>query len=329
MILQREIVVDDPSGVAEDPAFAGMLGALIPEDIEERLTLLSGGVVRVQSIRVVRHKPGKRCLIEYGLQSRGKPFRVLGKVRAKGLDWMAYEVQRACREAGLSVPEPLGIVPEYGMWLQRRVPGCDLMATLLDDGYISPSTMRDTADLIFDLHRSDVPATRVHGINDELAILHERLGDLARERPDLSGRIAGLLLAAEQAASRLQPWPRCGIHRDFYPDQVVTGTAGLWLVDLDLYASGDAALDIGNFSGHLIELGVRLGGDPSRFRSEQDAFERRYLERAGAGMRHAVDVYTTLTLARHIQLSTSIPGRRHTTMTLLEICEERFRHACA
>lgn len=326
-MLRRKIVVQDVFGIDWDPAFAGVLGALDPYQMEQAMRSLTGQSAEIVAINVVRHKPGKRCLIEYTLASGGRLERVLGKVRVKGLDWRAYETQLACWRAGLSVPEPLGLVPELRMWVQRRVPGRDLMSHLLDAGRVNADVMRDTADLIFELHRSAVPVERSHGMSAELAILHERLRGLACERPTLSGRIARLLLAIEQAAARVQAGRMVGIHRDFYPDQVVAGPDGLWLVDLDLYARGDAALDIGNFSGHLIELGVRCFGDPGWFVPEQRAFESRYLERAGEGLRGVIDVFTTLALARHIQLSTQFPERRHTTMPLLELCEERLRHA--
>jgi hypothetical protein len=41
-------------------------------------------------------------------------------------------------------------------------------------------------------------------------------------------------------------------------------------------------------------------------------------------MRRAVQVYTTLTLARHIYLSTRLPDRNHLTEKLLRVCETRL-----
>jgi hypothetical protein len=37
-----------------------------------------------------------------------------------------------------------------------------------------------------------------------------------------------------------------------------------------------------------------------------------------------VEAYATLTLVRHVQISTTFPDRRHTTAPLLELCERRL-----
>jgi hypothetical protein len=94
------------------------------------------------------------------------------------------------------------------------------------------------------------------------------------------------------------------------------------LLDVDLFCMGDPALDVGNFSGHLMEQGVRDAGDVSLYSSVQQAFESRYLELAGERSKKAIDVYTWLTFARHIFLSTQFIDRSHTTVRLLEIFEE-------
>jgi hypothetical protein len=56
--------------------------------------------------------------------------------------------------------------------------------------------------------------------------------------------------------------------------------------------------------------------------------EERFVALSGEGTRHAVRVYSALTLARHIHLSTLFPERRHLTGDLLELCEERLEKRC-
>ena len=62
-------------------------------------------------------------------------------------------------------------------------------------------------------------------------------------------------------AGTLKPEP-CGIHRDFYADQVIVAGPRICLIDFDLYCEGDPALDIGNFLGHIQEQSLRSLGDP-------------------------------------------------------------------
>ncbi len=116
----------------------------------------------------------------------------------------------------------------------------------------------------------------------------------------------------------------CGIHRDFYADQVIAADARLTLVDLDLYAAGDPALDVGNFLAHLMEQSLRERGDPEALHDREEALRGRFLELAPDVSRAAVEAYTTLSLARHVFLSTRFPERRCFTGALLELCEKRL-----
>jgi hypothetical protein len=325
-VLANGLRIVDPFAIRADSRLPDMRGALDPTVAERHVgALLHSEAPVLESIRVVRHKPGRRCMIEYIFRDSDQPVAVLGKVRARGLDRRSFDTQLDCWRAGVAVPEPLGIVPDFEMWVQRKVPGVELTSQIISHRAGS-ELMRQVADQVFQLHESGVPTRKSHDINDEMEILIKRLGMLTVQRPDLASRIAWVLLGAERLGTSLRPGMTCGIHRDFYPDQVIIDEKRSWLVDLDLYCRGDAGLDIGNFSGHLIELGLRLGSDPDMFLDERLTFEQRYIELAGPQMRESIEVYTTLTLARHVQLSTQLPGREHTTELLLGLCEERLRH---
>jgi aminoglycoside phosphotransferase (APT) family kinase protein len=116
----------------------------------------------------------------------------------------------------------------------------------------------------------------------------------------------------------------CGIHRDFYADQVIVDGERLYLIDFDLYCVGDPALDIGNFLGHITEQSLRTRGDPAALAECERVMEERFVELSGERVRPAVHAYAALTLARHVYLSTRFPDRRPLTGALLDLCEERL-----
>ena len=121
------------------------------------------------------------------------------------------------------------------------------------------------------------------------------------------------------------PEPRaCGIHRDFYPAQVLVDDARLYLIDFDLYCAGDPGLDIGNFIGHMAEQSLRELGDPFAWTKQEQALQERFIELSGEFCRPAIQAYTTLTLVRHIYLSTQFPKRQEFTPALLQLCEQRL-----
>jgi len=221
----------------------------------------------------------------------------------------------------VAIPEPLAMLPELQMWVQRKVRGCMATNFLMQPAAIK--LVLRIADALRKLHKAGVPAPARHTVKDELALLDDRLTNVSDQFPHWSHRI-GVLLERLHASKRdLRAYVPRGIHRDFYSDQVIVDGDRLYLIDFDLYASGDPALDAGNFVGHLIEFGLRHSGSHRMLSELQEAFVSRFLERTPETSRRNVELFTTFTLARHIYLSTRFPKRRHLTERLLELCEHR------
>ena len=100
--------------------------------------------------------------------------------------------------------------------------------------------------------------------------------------------------------------------------------ARIYLIDFDLYCLGDPGLDVGNFIGHMTEQALRELGDPSGLAEQEKALEEAFVELSGEQCRPAVRAYTTLTLVRHIYLTTQFAEREQFTEKLLELCEQRL-----
>lgn len=328
------VPVVDPFGVTRDPAMPFLADALDPLAVEREFAAYIDGLV-LQAIQVVRHKPGRRCLVEYQFvdtRARHWPdtITLLGKARARSLDQAGFETTQALWNAGFNsdspdgimVPEPIGTVPAFHMWLQRKVPG--VVAAQLLPTSSGTDLASHIAAAALKLHQSGVPADRRHTPADEMCILDKRLTALADERPELSSRLQWILGACAELAARLPTDDSHSIHRDFYPDQVLVKGPRLYLLDLDLYATGDPALDIGNFRGHLIEQSLRLFNRPDALLSCELALSDEYSALAGRDLEQSIDIYTTLTLARHIAISTFFPERHHLTEVLVSMVEERL-----
>lgn len=332
-----KVPVEDRHGVTRDPRMPYIRDALVPERAEGilRRALRPLGPLHLRSVRVTRHKPGRRCVVEYALEAPlpgggRERLSVIGKSRARGLDRTTWRVAGALWEAGLrpgggrgvAIAEPLGIVRPWNMWLQRKVPGTT--ATHALEGPGGAAVAARIAEALHAFHATPVECTRAHGMADELRILGERLSRLAEERPVLRERLERLLEASAQLAASVPPHATTGIHRDFYPEQVIVDGDAVHIIDLDLYSRGSPALDAGNFCGHLIEHALRATGDPHSAEAARVAFTERFLALSGARLRRALEAYTTLTLARHVQLSTRFEERRPFTERILALCEERL-----
>ena len=292
--------------------------------------------VRLLGTSILRHKPGRRCLVRYdvGIRKRDRQWErmsILGKARARGLDRKTYALCEALwragfqdgESAGVAIPRPLGVIPEFQMWFQQKVPGVPATGLLAKSGGVALACR--IAEAIHRLHQAGIPGGGHHRMADELRILRERLACVVDERPSWQGRIERLMEACQRLGESVRGSDTVGIHRDFYPDQVVVDDTRLYLVDLDLYADGDPALDIGNFVAHLKEQALRGTGNPHALANREEALVQRYLELSGRADRFSIDAYVTLTLARLVQISTLFPDRRPYTLDLLALCEERLQ----
>ncbi len=343
-----KIPVVDPFGAVQDPKMPFLARALDPDQARQHLARCFAErsakhatkevLLRLCAIRITRWKPERRCLIEYDVEVEApgasvQSLTLIGKVRAKGLDKTTYAVQTSlwrgafgvrC-EDDICVPEPVGTILEFHMWLQAKEPGVAATELLLKpDG---AALARRIAEAACKLHQANVSASRRHTMADELRILHERLALVAQAKPAWDERLRRLLAACDRLGATVpEPAPR-GIHRDFYPAQVIVNGPRLCLVDFDLYCQGDPALDIGNFLGHLTEQSLRTFHDAGALADRENALAERFVELAGEATRAAVRAYATLTLARHIHISTLFPERRPFTSRLLELCEERLADA--
>lgn len=283
----------------------------------------------IVAARLMRHKPGRRCVIYYEFAGQTDSG-VFAKMRAKGSDRRTQELLEALRRAGLkhgaesrvAVPRPLGCLDPWNMTFQEAAPGRLLNETLPEPD--AESRMAQVAEALVALHQSGVTPARQHGIAEEFEILGARLDDAAHRAPHWRARIESVRDGCAARAARLPEVGPVGLHRDFYPDQVIVDGPRTTVLDLDLYAGGDPALDVGNFSAHLAEIALRTRGDLRGYEALEGAFEEAYLAGSGADHAQTIRTYRLLTLARHIQLSMIIDGRAQTSEAILEACEEEL-----
>ncbi|MCA9213401.1 MAG: phosphotransferase [Planctomycetales bacterium] len=310
--------------------------------------LADGGNVAVQDCKVIHYKPGRRCVIDYDVvvkhtQQPNQQHRLIGKIRANRFGKSGYRRLNALWEAGFNretvrVPEPIGVVHQLHMWLQRHVPGrtfTELLAAYiaakksgcrtqaLEDRLLELASLVATA--VWKLSQTPIEFTTRHGIERECKILHERLLPTRSDSDGPDGRIRKLLdrvndvVAKHEHSSRFLP-----IHRDFYSDQVICQQDTIHVIDFDTASLGDPALDVGNFNAHITEFSLRILGDPFALQQIEDAIERQFLQLDCDSSREAVQLYKSLALVRHIYISTLFAERARFTEQILELCESRL-----
>ncbi len=295
-----------------------MLAILVDrQEMSERLD------VTVHSAQVARIKPGRRAVVRLETDDGA----MLAKVRVGHRASSPFKLMQQFRAAGFDgrsrvmVAEPIASFDDIEAWVQREAPGQpgDVLVV------VDPCRVaRAAAEAAHRIHAAGVPTRRVHTVVDELAILATRFDALSTRRPELGASLAKVHRAVCRRAARdLRQRPTCGTHRDYYHDQILIAADRVTVIDFDLYCSADPALDIGNFIAHLHEHAVRVLGDPGSMATAMSTATNRYCDLAGESHREAIAAYAHLSLARHISLSQEVPGRAHTTDTLIELCLHR------
>ncbi len=222
------------------------------------------------------------------------------------------------------MPEPIGLIVHWHLWLQRKVPG-DVVSSVLDRED-APEIVGHVADALVKIHQSAVKPTRLHTLTDELATLHHSIGKVIARNPHLESRLESILERCRKLAALIPQSPFRGIHRDFYADQIILNGERLYILDFDMFTAGDPALDAGNFLGHLTEQSLRTWGHPHGLTACEHAFQERFLQRSAHCREEAVQAYAVLTLVRHIFLGSQFRERLHYADVLLDLCEQRLEH---
>jgi hypothetical protein len=292
--------------------------------------------VTVENIELIRHKLGRRAVIQYTVRmddaTTGRAMQertLVGKARAKGLDRKSFRITselysefKRTKPEGVCVPQPCQMVPAFNMWLQEKAPGEPLADVLMGDN--AGALASRIAQAAYKVHRSTVVPTRTHTVGNEVEILQERLAAVAMARPEWNLRITKLTEQCHALALALPPVTPQPIHRDFHPGQILVDGPRLWLLDFDLFSNGDPAVDVGNFLAHLTDLSLRHFGNERHLAAVEREIEDTYVALAGEEIRQRIHTYALLTLARHVYISTQFAERRAFTEPLLSLCEQRM-----
>ena len=185
----------------------------------------------------------------------------------------------------LAVPRPLGYLARHRVLVQESVSGAVPSER-------EPGRFEQIGAALSRLHASSVVLGPPTSVADHLRdLVRPHPAALAHAFPMLSAQINELL-------ELLLALPACGaapIHRDLHPRQLLLTRSRVWLLDWDLAAQGDPALDVGNLCAYL-----RARWAPTSAESAVAAFLAGYTPTAGPGVMDRVgwfEAFASLRLA--------------------------------
>jgi aminoglycoside phosphotransferase (APT) family kinase protein len=233
-----------------------------------------------------RYVPGKRCSFAIDLTlapaSDAPPERrrVVAKVYARDHGANVYEMLRALRSHGMAdggflVPEPIAYDPRWKLLFLSYAEGAVLRSLVLE-GSDPLRRMEEAAHWLSAFHRCRVTTGRSFTFDDHVASLASERQRMAAVYPEADRRLERMLHRFAEGGAAVSGWTPGPTHRDFSPDHLVCDGPRLTAIDFDECRQYDPMFDVAHFWAHLRLLGLRHGGDTSRFDRLGEAFVAAY-----------------------------------------------------
>lgn len=286
--LVRERMVNEPPAPLFDDKLGKSLFRMTRADlaVSELSAHLGRDDLKISQIQVLKYKPRRRCVVKYDLATPTQPWSVIGKVFKdhRGLELQAMYcdlwANGFARNAidGITVPEPLAYIPSMRMLVQEYVPGETLEESIDSSDFMT--RISQSAAAIAKLHSSAIHPVKRRTLNDELTQLTRFCADLIIQRPEYANSFSRQLDALCGLASDAALGDPVPSHRDYYYSQILFADRRVTLMDLDLLAYADPALDVGNFIAHLRFLGLQKRFDVRALDDAASHFLEEYLQMA-------------------------------------------------
>jgi len=209
--------------------------------------------------------PHARMVVQYSFYRRSassdsEPFlRFIGKFYADKSGQTTYQIMQdlqksfnlAKKRSPLTIPHHHFYDPDLHLIIQQYVEGIPYVKLVERNDY--PEYFRLAGRALAFLHSQDVSIGEKKSINNHLEeLIRPHPMKLCEELPQYRYLIEALI---KEMSEREKTWQgkidNAPLHRDFHLRQLFYLEEQVWLIDWDLFANGDPALDVGNFVVYL------------------------------------------------------------------------------
>jgi aminoglycoside phosphotransferase (APT) family kinase protein len=252
----------------DDPSIPALKSVSNPVELIQHLGATlhwqNGDPTDIQ-VRMLRHHPGKRCVLEIRLRTTNGPVGLIGKAYARDRSDV-YNLMQEIRAAGMgraaeySIPQAAAYLQPLQLLIQEKVEGQPATGLFL----INDEAKRECAAV-----NCGRWLAKFHSVAPRLAA-GLRLGmrplaiDQWYRRLESLGEPfaskAGVLFRQLEIASTLQVADTCITHGDFTHHQLILGQKCTVTVDWDNYAMADPTRDVARFMVGLKRLALRSLG---------------------------------------------------------------------
>ena len=304
------------SGLAQLANTRGREG-LLREIVSERPDLWGA------DFELVRYRPGRRCvgrLLVEGQCEAAIKFYAEPEYATASINSRAF----VCKDS-LKVPRVLGDSPRHRAIAIEWLSG-GLLFDLLADSAFDLDCVRRVGVALAQLHEQASPGLRRLSPTAETEPLWTAARDVQGVCPELGPRAQGLARKLSALEERAES-PRCSIHGDFSPRQVLLDGSEVGILDYDDARYGDPAIDLGHFAARLQRRRLREALPAAEIDAVFEALLDGYRAIRALPLRGSIARYTAaalLRLAPHPfrKREDDWPWRTEELLTLAEACFE-------
>ena len=239
------------------------------EAVRQRLAL-SEDEWRLTEVVPLHYKPGRRCVLRYAVDRRGRPARYFGKVFRDDRGAPMVERLRAVRSQLLAshahwdVAVPAAYVPEASMLVLEGLEACDELSPLVRKSVSDPKareTLRayivGAAEGLRAFQKLAVEGLESVGPRDVLSQYDAEFEGIRHVAPSLADAIRVQLQALDEAALRLPREDLVVGHGAFRYNQFLVREDTLIVLDLDALRMAGRGADAGEFLAYFDLVALR------------------------------------------------------------------------
>lgn len=253
------------------------------------------------NIERVRYLPEVAAIIRYTLDLPGSPSKIFGKVQPGSRGLRSYKVvaglwQAAARHPGLlTLPRPLGFVPELGLLLEEAIRGRPVGNNRLTSEFAMTGIA--AADALAVIHESGVECEVRIEIERELERLDRVAEQFTYVLPSGHFLLRDLIAHMRDRLRKTSEEDWLPTHGDMKYDQFIYHNETFTLLDFDYFALAENSYDLGKFCAYLVP------SNPDDWRESAAAeeirldFIHRYRELRPEATLQRFQVYEALQLA--------------------------------
>jgi len=215
------------------------------------------------NFQVLQWRPGRRLVLEIGLQTTTRSLRLIGKVycenRADVFEAMKKIWQSGLnREAEFSIPCPIAYLPGLHLFLQEKVEGIPAKRLLLDGNASQRAAAAEGCALWLARFQALAPPQgKVMRVRKVLEQSEHRLRSIVDAGAPFADKAERLFQRLSDTSSYLEKKQMCAGHGDYTHNQVILSEKATATIDWDGYDIADPCRDVARFLVCLGRLALK------------------------------------------------------------------------